>query len=190
MVGSFPLHWPSGYTRTDKPKSSAFKVTFAKARDEAIKQIRILGGNAVIISSNIPVRLNGLPYANFSKVDDPGIAIYFTYNNEQVVFCCDKWDKPEANMKAIANTIDAIRGMNRWGVSEMMQRMFTGFKQLPEHTSSLKWWEVFDIDKNSTEQEIKSQYRCLIQIHHPDKGGKREDFDAIQEAYKQAISTY
>ena len=40
------------------------------------------------------------------------------------------------------------------------------------------------LKKNSTRSEIKSAYRSLVKKHHPDAGGKKERFLAIQNAWE------
>ncbi len=49
------------------------------------------------------------------------------------------------NIQAIRKTIEAMRGLERWGVSDMLQRTFSGFKALPDQTGIGKeaWWIVF-----------------------------------------------
>ena len=37
------------------------------------------------------------------------------------------------------------------------------------------WWPL--------QSDLKEQYRSLLLIHHPDKGGKKEDFVLLQSAY-------
>lgn len=44
-------------------------------------------------------------------------------------------------------------------------------------------YETLGISKNATEDEIKQSYRNLAKKHHPDKGGNKEQFQKIQEAY-------
>jgi len=45
------------------------------------------------------------------------------------------------------------------------------------------YYDVLGINKNSSEDEIKHAYRNLAKTHHPDKGGSKEKFQEIQEAY-------
>ena len=45
------------------------------------------------------------------------------------------------------------------------------------------YYEVLNINKNATETDIKQAYRNLAKVHHPDKGGNKETFQKIQEAY-------
>jgi DnaJ-class molecular chaperone len=45
-------------------------------------------------------------------------------------------------------------------------------------------YTVLGISKNATDDEIKSAYRKLARTHHPDKGGNKEQFQKIQQAYE------
>lgn len=76
-IEAFPLSWPVSWARTSHPKSSRFKTTFKTARDGVLREVRLMGGKGVIISSNIQLKRDGLPYANFPKLSDTGIAVYF-----------------------------------------------------------------------------------------------------------------
>ena len=41
-------------------------------------------------------------------------------------------------------------------------------------------YEELGLKKSATRSEIKSSYRSLVKQHHPDAGGKKERFLAIQ----------
>ena len=45
-------------------------------------------------------------------------------------------------------------------------------------------YEELGLNKNATKSEIKSSYRSLVKQHHPDAGGKKERFLAIQNAWE------
>ena len=45
-------------------------------------------------------------------------------------------------------------------------------------------YEVLGLKKNATKSEIKSSYRSLVKLHHPDAGGEKERFLAIQNAWE------
>ena len=45
-------------------------------------------------------------------------------------------------------------------------------------------YEELGLKKNATRSEIKSSYRSLVKQHHPDTGGKKERFLAIQNAWE------
>ena len=45
-------------------------------------------------------------------------------------------------------------------------------------------YEELGLKKNATKSEIKSSYRSLVKKHHPDAGGDKERFLAIQNAWE------
>lgn len=45
-------------------------------------------------------------------------------------------------------------------------------------------YQTLGISKNASPDEIKSAYRKLASVHHPDKGGDTAKFQQIQEAYE------
>ena len=45
-------------------------------------------------------------------------------------------------------------------------------------------YEELGLNKNATKSEIKSSYRSLVKKHHPDAGGNKERFLAIQNAWE------
>lgn len=185
----YPLEWPLGYPQTKYPKRNhSFRTTFARARDFALAEIKRLGGKEVIISTDIPVKQDGMPYADATRrtMKSQGVAVYFKYNGESVVFCCDKWNDVEHNMHAVAKSIEAIRGLDRWGVSEMLKRVFTGFEALPEAQEN--WWTVLYCQPDSDPEFVKNAYRHLIKKYHPDSTsgcGNRDQFERVQNAYEK-----
>ncbi|MBO8218330.1 DnaJ domain-containing protein [Prochlorococcus marinus] len=46
------------------------------------------------------------------------------------------------------------------------------------------FYEELGLEKNATKSEIKSSYRSLVKKHHPDAGGDKERFFAIQNAWE------
>ncbi len=46
------------------------------------------------------------------------------------------------------------------------------------------YYEELGLEKNATRSEIKSSYRYLVKQHHPDTGGEKERFLAIQNAWE------
>ena len=173
-----------------------FKVTLAKARDELIDEIHRLcryspGDPCIVISSNLTLRNDGLPYANQRAPDDPGVAVYFTYKGKQRVFACDRFRKVEHNIRAIGKTIEALRGIERWASSEMMDRAFTGFDALPppdEQEGGVRlWWQVLGVTPEASRETVQAAYRRLRGQYHPDRGesGSRARFDEVQQAWEQ-----
>lgn len=192
MYEAFPLDWPLGFKRTEKNKrkSSQFKQTPGSAQDFLHSEVRRIGGKKLIVSTNIPVRKDGLMYADYitKRQEDPGVAIYFEMDGEQVSMCCDQYEKVLDNLYALGKSVEALRGIDRWGCSEFMKRAFTGFKAIPEKIdTSQTCWQILDLQPTRDEDLIKQMYRAQSKRHHPDAGGNTDKFDSLTKAYEQAL---
>lgn len=190
---AYPLCWPEGRPRTDKHRRerSRFNTTFGKARDSLLSSLRLLGARNVVLSTNIALRNDGLPYANYTPLTDAGVAVYFTYKKKQMCFACDRWDRVQDNAQAVRHTIDALRGVARWGTGDMMEAAFQGFTALPapgaDHAS---WRDVLGIDVTApiTGDAINLRWKYLRSLHHPDKGGDPQKFAQVKAAYEQGCA--
>jgi hypothetical protein len=188
VIQAYPLHWPEGWKRTTFRSKSKFGIQgFGRARDLLLKEVKLLGGTSVILSTNIALRLDGLPYANEREPQDPGVAVYFTYNKRMMCFACDRWRTVKENAYSIAKSIEAMRGIERWGSSQIMERTFTGFAALPEKTSR-HWREVLDTPySNVTREQIETRYRTLAKTRHPDVGGSEAAMAELNAARTEAL---
>lgn len=188
-IAAYPLQWPTGRKRTDwhRREASAFKVTLGVARDELFAEIGRLGAYQVVVSSNVPLRQDGKPYASTPKLDDPGVAAYFNHKGRAMCFACDRWSKVEDNMRAIAKTIDALRGIARWGTGDMLEAAFTGFVALPAPDAKRDWWEVLGVQRNASADEARAAFRRLASEHHPDRpSGDAKRMAEVNEAWAKA----
>jgi hypothetical protein len=111
-VDAYPLQWPQGRPRTRTRAESALgKFPYHRAAGDVRTEIERLGGKNIVISTNLQLRQDGLPYANQRMPNDPGVAVYFTYKGKQTCFACDRWNRIEHNLRAIFKTIEALRGI-------------------------------------------------------------------------------
>lgn len=191
MIESFPLSWPLGYktTKSHDRKQSRFDQTAEKVQKYLREELSRLGAEKIVISTNVQLRKDGYFYADManSAIAEPGAAVYFQYKKKDIVMCCDQYLTVTDNIYAIAKSINAIRDMERWGVSDFIERTFAGFKALPVHTNGHKWWVVLGIKENASQEEIKAAYKALSKVRHPDVGGDPASFSALTEAYQQGI---
>lgn len=184
MTESFPLQWPAGKPRTSFPASSKFG---SRSIDQAInilrKQIALLPGGSVVISTNTKLRLDGLPYSKQAQPADKGVAVYFTHKTRPMCFACDRWDKVQDNIYAIAMTIEALRGIDRWGGGKMMEEAFTGFVALPSNSP----WDVMGLKPGASREEIESAFREKAKRLHPDHGGSHEQMAKLNAARTELL---
>ena len=168
-------------------------MTADAARIDLINEIFLLSGDKnPVISSNVPLRKkDGRMFADManSELDDSGVAVYFIFKNKQMALACDKWKTPAENIRALGLTINALRGLDRWGSSQIIERAFTGFQALPEQSSAVDdIWSILGLaSKPETIRHLKAAYNERLMIVHPDKpGGSVAAFHALQAAYKKA----
>lgn len=191
----FPLCWPEGWTRTlsglrERSRFRKQTGTGFRSMEEASQflasELYRLGARNEILSTNVRLRIDGAPYSNLSQPTDPGAAVYFEFKKKPVSLACDKWNRVEDNIWAIACHIEALRGQERWGVGTMDQA-FRGYMALPAigESSASDWWKTLGVPINASAAQVKEAYRILVKKHHPDKGGDPELFNRIQRAMER-----
>jgi len=169
-IDAYPLAWPVGWPRVTSyaRKPGRYSVLFTKARDEAVRSVELLGGRGIVLSTNIPLRRDGLPYAGMAEPADPGVAIYWEDRKRQPrVIACDAWSKVRDNVRAVGLTLEGLRAIDRAGASAILDRAFTGFAALPASTSP-PWQATLGVVGRPTREEINEAYKALARIHHPD----------------------
>lgn len=187
----YPLYWPEGQPRSRNRYDAAFKVDFCRARDELLHSIQLLGGRGVVLSTNVALRHDGLPYANMPEPMDPGVAVYFDRRMGQdlkpFVIACDHYRKVRWNLRAVGATVEALRSIQRHGATSMLEQAFTGFAALPPAQTQKPWWEVLGVTANASADDVRRAVRELATTHHPDRGGDPSRMVEINQAYDQAI---
>lgn len=187
MTQAYPLHWPQGRPRAQRRERSRFECSFAGARDGLATELERLGAKNAILSTNVELRLDGQPYANRPEPSDPGVAVYFTYKGRPMAFACDRWDRIKDNIRAIEKTIEALRGIERWGTGSMVEAAFRGFEALPAPSGSVRpWWDVLQVKQDSPIITIENNYRSLARQHHPDNGGRADKMAELNAAIAEA----
>lgn len=188
MIESYPLRWPAGKPRAANPTYSQFgDRSIGTASDVLGNEVRRLDGRDMIISSNLRLRQDGLPYANQAQPQDRGVAVYFTYKGRQMCFACDRWDKIQDNIYAIALTVEALRGIGRWGSGDMVEQAFTGFAALPDPMDPYK---IVGVPVGSPWQDITRAYREKAKMRHVDAGGSHSAMVELNEAYAKLKEKY
>jgi hypothetical protein len=187
-IEAYPLAWPTGWKRTKLRRDSNFKMTTEKAHKELINEIGRMGGEQLIISTGVPLRQDGRMRMDREPVD-PGVAVYFQREGKGVVFACDTYDSVGENLRAIGVTIGSLRAIERHGASELLERAFSGFKQLAAENEGESWWKTLQLPADASVVDIESAYRRLAKFAHPDQpGGSNVGMAALNAAKAQGLS--
>ncbi len=212
-VKSYPLQWPSGWRRTKHELRARAKfnkrvakssgagdtyrswtnktdVTIAEGSNRVLKELASFGvqeGDA-IISTNLKLRLDGLPRGDQGEPTDPGVAVYWQRHGDQQYksMAIDRYDRVADNLAAIAATLDAMRAIERHGGAMILERAFLGFQCLPMPNT---WQSVFGYADEAAPSldDVKSIYRKKAANAHPDKpGGSEGRMQELNWAMEQA----
>jgi hypothetical protein len=184
----YPLRWPH-----DRPRAPAgergparFELPLAAALDDMLVEIERMGGTHIVVSSNMPgYEKNGVwrPYADAREPDDPGVAVYFVLDNQPTCMTCDCWSRVRENIRSIGLTLEAMRGMERWGAAQRRQA-FAGFRALPPAASD--WRTIFGVSGRPAFAEVKKRYHELAAKAHPDHGGDHAAMAKLNAALEAA----
>lgn len=189
MTQAYPLQWPDGWPRTPEYKrlrNSPFKVESNKCRRELMDELRRLGATGIVISSDVPVRQDGSPYADAARriIRNPGVALYFTLHGKQMVMARDKFERVEDNLRSIGLAIEAIRAVERHGGAAMMERAFAGFTALPKPRCP---FDVLGVSPLASHDEIERAFRTKAREAHPDAGGSTAAMAELNAARDAAL---
>lgn len=184
MTTAFPLQWPEGWPRTKSYArqrhnfgSRVYTLTFERARSQLFDELKRMGAKSVVLSTDIPLRQDGMPYAGaaLKRMDDPGVAVYFTLKAKQLVMAQDRYSDIAANVRSLGLAIEGLRQMERHGGGTMMERAFAGFAALP-NPEKVDWRAAFGFTKDAivTRDMVNSLYRMKAAALHPDAAGGSE----------------
>ncbi len=174
MTQAYPLHWPPGWQRATGERKWSLAggrrhSQFGASRDRLIAELERLGATGVVLSTDRPLRRDGLPYAGGNAGEDPGAAVYFTLNGKQLVIAQDEYQLLADNIRSLALAIEHMRGLERHGGGNMMERAFAGFAALPA-PGVRDWRHVMGSDI-TTLAEARARYIRLTRERHPDVEG-------------------
>lgn len=197
-----PLYWPDGWPRTipaarERANFGKTATTYGSLKADNTRDIRKqkaqlnaadatarlenelerLGATDAILSTNLKLRLDGTPRSNEAEPFDVGAAVYFTLDKKPICFACDKWDRVADNIAAMAQHIDALRRIERYGVGRREQ-VFAGYTALPPvgGTAGGDWRVEFGFmtGEKPTLDIVEARYRSLLKSRHPDNGGSHD----------------
>lgn len=211
LAEAFPLQWPLSKPRTpsahrerarfgvrttrqsstsDLTWTQKGTLTVASARSRLHHELEILKATGIVVSSNLPLRKDGLPMSGRAEPADPGAAVYCFIGKAPRVFACDKYDRVHDNLAAIAAHLYALRGQLRWGVGDMEQA-FAGYKALPSMGEKKPWWILLGFTQPPAELRIaKEKYLKMLQVQHPDAGGNANQAAETTAAFQEAKAYY
>lgn len=189
MTQAYPLHWPFGFPRTQYRGTSRFRTGFDGAAANVMKSLRLFANESgkdiqnLIVSSNMTMMIQ--------NPRDPGIAVYFRWDNIDCCIAVDKYSSVEWNLQAVHHIIEAERVKLRHGGLNIVRAGFRGFASLPppkgaDGQLAKPWWAELGFQETPSLADAETRYRDLVKTAHPDRGGDAAKFNAITDAIRGA----
>lgn len=203
-IPAYPLQWPTGWKRTEPHRRSTARfgragrirpdgnwdygrqLTVAEAVDRLRGELSRMNihDDDLVISTDLQLRLDGLPRSGQAEPQDPGAAAYWrTVSGDTRCMAIDRYDRVADNLAAIAATLEAMRAIERHGGAEILSRAFTGFKAIANDAEAKPWHVVLGVTAFASTNDVRAAYRRARALHHPDRGGDAAAFNAIQTAW-------
>jgi len=207
--------WPGTHTPTRR--RSPFRAGYASTVRHLERELAAVKARNVVVQLALradEIKRDGLPYAN-AKPAHPGVIVSFetpplgrvingkwteTVPAVPLSFPCDRFATWQENLRAIALALDALRRVDRYGVTRNAEQ-YRGWAKLPppgglvtpvamkvddasaflaRHTNER--WSHVAIEGSA--DAFRSAYRFVAQLMHPDTNGGRThpDWGTLQQA--------
>lgn len=124
-------------------------------------------------------RIDGLPRAS-ARAAHPGVALSFDSIHGPLRYYTDEFRAWEENLRAIALSMEALRKVDRYGVSKRGEQ-YRGWRQLPQSTDDYGMSRAEDAQAY-LDEVWGGNIRDALFATHPDRGGDVNEFHKVQRA--------
>lgn len=182
--------WPGEKTPVWKRQRAPFKAHATKLWDLLDRELHMVNAKDVTLSGYWRARdfkRDGGIYAD-ARPTEPGVVLEFVRGKDRMRFACDKFLVWLDNVDAIARALEALRMVDRYGVTSGQQ--YEGFKALPAGVDvanptnlalTITSWAGVPAGTPITMDLVR---RAKAKAH-PDAGGSHADFIGVQEAARR-----
>lgn len=197
-------HWPGELTkhRSRAPFKSGWRPT-TQLLDKELRQLDARAIVMLVALDSRDFRIDGQPRAN-ARAQHPGVILTFDSKFGPLRYACDTFDDFTDNVRAIALGLEALRKVERYGITKRGEQ-YTGWSALPPgmamglqmskpdaarvlaDLAGDGWYgdDLDDMTRMLVENqggEVESAYRWAVKLHHPDAGGDADLFRRATEA--------
>lgn len=194
--------WPGAVTATRK-SSGVFQADWDSTLTLLHDETGHLDGEYPIIIqidvTELDLRQDGMLKSRASVGPFPGVIVSFRSRFGPLQYTSDAYEQRwsghlpgwQANVRAVALALEALRAVDRYGVSKRGEQ-YTGWKALPAGNGSgfgspdeaLRWMRgqmTAKVGAHSI-REPRDLYRGLAKLMHPDTGAPAGDWDKLDQA--------
>lgn len=196
--------WPGPFSVRKAPQ---FRSTWGQTLDFLETELRTMRAREIVIQAAFSardIRNDGWPRGDARTPSFPGVIVSFESKVGPLTYATDvytdgSWyqsghgSRPipgwQANVRAIALSLEALRAVDRHGVTRRGEQ-YAGFGALPPASFALgaamtveEAAAVLGLSGGSwSDDEVRDAYRARAKETHPDQGGDPEEFKRVTEA--------
>lgn len=167
--------WPYPATKGRRSKWT-FRAGWEATLELLDHELREIDGKQVVIGAGFrerDLRLDGLPRSDARAPTHPGIELSFDSKHGRITYHTDSCERWEHNVRCIALGLEALRAVDRYGITEAGEQ-YAGFKVLPpgDGPSAARGARIV--------AEHDGMVSAALKATHPDHGGNAKDFADVQ----------
>jgi len=187
--------------RTETRKEGRFKARWYQTLNLLKYELDKLDASRIVIQIEDPLAMKAMRKdGSFVKGGDnkftpskPGVILSFESPKGNISMPCDAYDYWEDNIRAIALALEALRAVDRYGVTRGNEQ-YRGWAKLEapgakngkmDRDAAIRFLNGLigaPMGPAMTKEGIADVCRILRIKHHPDRGGSHETFVTIGEA--------
>ena len=186
-------NWPGSRS---KPRRSPFSAPPQKTLDLLKRELAAIGATEVTIYADFrpsQIRRDGWPRMGETAHSNGVILEFKLPGGLKVTYPCDAFDDCTDNLRAIALSLEALRAVDRYGVTKRGEQ-YKGFAALPppivtEAPMTIDQAKEFvrglankTIPHPDVWLDWDHVYRWAVKVAHPDRGGDTKQFQRLQDA--------
>lgn len=195
--------WPADAVATPhhERRRSQFSAKYSATLELLERELNFLDAENVIVEADCDasqIRLDGCFRAG-AKLRGPGIILSFDCKHGPVRYPCDKFLNWDCNLRAIALSLEALRSVDRYGVTRRGEQ-YQGWAKIEDKTrtggftkSDAAAWLVqqmhdccglsYGMKQVTDYPEVRETIRKeLVKILHPDRRGSDTEFKQLMSA--------
>lgn len=181
--------WLDGETNPRHP-SSRFRASWSDTLHLLGDEAERLDADLVVLQLAVTegdLRRDGMLRAN-AKVTHPGVVVSLDSRYGPLRYATDTYDRWQANVRAVALAMQALRAVDRWGVTKRGEQ-YAGWRAI-EASAPAGFGSVDEALRWMREQagpladgsQPRILYRILARRMHPDAGGDPADWARLDAA--------
>jgi hypothetical protein len=174
--------WPGAETPDHARTWSQFSASLGSTLATLAKELRALDARNVALCIDLrerDIRLDGLPRADARPLT-PRVLLAFDSKWGPLQYATDVYRSWEENLRAIALSMEALRAVDRYGVSKRGEQ-YRGWKALPASTDPAA---ALTTPEQATEfmRRWGGDFKRALRETHPDAGGDEGEFRTVVRA--------